>query len=236
MSQKTAKRIRRLEAQMTLAAAILETHTNRLDHLSDWQASSVAGRKRTEDALDRITRRAEARAYQDVRKWQRIAISAISAAILVELIAAAIVHTKAAEAPALPPEEPTTVTAVLPLEEPEEAENERIEAALLARSQVIADCTITFYCNEQYPHICGTGDGIAADGTPALAWATCAVDPEVIPLGSTVMVDLGDGYGLRILQANDTGVSGSHLDICVGSHQEALEQGIQTANVHWCIE
>ena len=118
----------------------------------------------------------------------------------------------------------------------EDFENERIEAALLARSHAIEDCTITFYCNEQYPHICGTGDGIAYDGTPALAWATCAVDPDVIPLGSTVMVDLGDGYGLRTLVANDTGVKGNHIDICVGSHEDALQLGRQTATVYWCEE
>ena len=118
----------------------------------------------------------------------------------------------------------------------EDFENEYITDALLSRSTVIDGCTITFYCNERYPHICGTGSGIAADGTPALAWATCAVDPDVIPLGSTVMVDLGDGDGLRTLVANDTGVKGNHLDICVGSHEEALQLGRQTAAVYWCEE
>ena len=118
----------------------------------------------------------------------------------------------------------------------EDYENEYITGALLARSHVIEDCTITFYCNEKYPHICGTGDGIAYDGTPALSWATCAVDPDVIPIGSTVMVDLGDGYGMRTLVANDTGVKGNHLDICVGSHEEALQLGRQTDTVYWCEE
>lgn len=118
----------------------------------------------------------------------------------------------------------------------EDFENEYITDALLSRSTVIDGCTITFYCNEKYPHICGTGDGIAADGTPALAWATCAVDPDVIPLGSTVMADLGDGYGLRTLIANDTGVKGNHIDICVGSHNEGLRRGTLKATVYWCEE
>lgn len=118
----------------------------------------------------------------------------------------------------------------------EDYENEYITDALLSRSHVIEDCTITFYCNEKYSHICGTGDGIAYDGTPALAWATCAVDPDVIPLGSTVMVDLVDGEGLRTLVANDTGVKGNHLDICVESHNFALQLGRQTATVYWCEE
>ena len=120
----------------------------------------------------------------------------------------------------------------------EDFENEYITDALLSRSTVIDGCTITFYCNEKYPHICGTGDGIAYDGTPALAWATCAVDPDVIPLGSTVMVDMGDDEGLRTLVANDTGgaVKGNHIDLCVGSHEEALQLGRRTATVYWCEE
>ena len=120
--------------------------------------------------------------------------------------------------------------------ETEGFENESIENALLLRSTALENCTVTFYCAEKYPHICGTGDGIAYDGTPVLPWATCAVDPDVIPLGSTVMVDLGDGYGLRTLVANDTGVSGTHIDICVSGHAEAEQLGRQTATVYWCEE
>ena len=118
----------------------------------------------------------------------------------------------------------------------EDFENEYITDALLSRATVIDGCTITFYCNEKYPHICGTGDGIAYDGTPAISWATCAVDPDVIPIGSTVMVDLGDGEGIRTLVANDTGVSGNHVDICVGSHSEALQLGRMKATVYFCEE
>ena len=151
---------------------------------------------------------------------------------------------KAAEIPvqaqeAAPMETPTEAESTAPapaIEQPEDVENERIEEALLSRSSVIDDCTVTFYCAERYKHICGTGDGIAADGTPVLPWATCAVDPSIIPLGSTVMVDLCDGYGLRTLVANDTGVKGNHIDICISTHAEALRLGIQTSTVYWCKE
>ena len=138
-----------------------------------------------------------------------------------------------------PMETPAEAEIVVPapaIEQPEDFENERIEEALLSRSSVIDDCTVTFYCAERYKHICGTGDGIAYDGTPVLPWATCAVDPSVIPLGSTILVDLGDGYGLRTLVANDTGVKGDHIDICVPTHDEALRLGIQTSTVYWCKE
>ena len=138
-----------------------------------------------------------------------------------------------------PMETPAEAESVVPapaIEPQEDFENERIEEALLSRSSVIDDCTVTFYCAERYKHICGTGDGIAYDGTPVIPWATCAVDPDVIPLGSTVMVDLGDGYGLRTLVANDTGVKGNHIDISVPTHDEALRLGIQTSTVYWCKE
>lgn len=134
------------------------------------------------------------------------------------------------------PAETVTYVPAPAIEPQEDAENELIEAALLSRSTVIDDCTVTFYCAEQYPHICGTGDGIACDGTPVIPWATCAVDPNVIPLGSTVLVDLGDGEGLRYFRANDTGVKGSHIDLCVPTHAEALSLGVKTAAVYWCEE
>lgn len=139
-------------------------------------------------------------------------------------------------APVETPAESESAVPAPAIEPQEDFENERIEAALLSRSSVIESCTVTFYCAERYKHICGTGDGIAADGTPVLPWATCAVDPSVIPLGSTVMVDFGDGYGLRTLVANDTGVSGNHIDICVSGHAEAEQLGRQTATVYWCEE
>ena len=149
----------------------------------------------------------------------------------------------AAESPAeaqeaAPMETPVEAESAAPapaIEQPEDFENERIEEALLSRSSVIDDCTVTFYCAERYKHICGTGDGIAYDGTPVIPWATCAVDPSIIPLGSTVMVDLGDG-DLLTLVANDTGVRGNHIDICVPTHDEALRLGIQTSTVYWCKE
>ena len=139
----------------------------------------------------------------------------------------------------VPMETPAEAESAAPapaIEPQEDAENEQIEAALLARSYTIESCTITFYCAEQYPHICGTGNGIAYDGTPVIPWSTCAVDPDVIPLGSTILVDLGDGEGLRTLVANDTGVKGDHIDICVATHDEALCLGVRTSTVYWCEE
>lgn len=119
----------------------------------------------------------------------------------------------------------------------EDFENERIEAALLARANEIEDCTVTFYCMERRPHICGNGDGITASGAEVSA-ITCAVDPRVIPLGASVMIDYHDGQGLQYYIAQDTGggVRGNHIDVAVSTHKEALNLGVKTASVYWLME
>lgn len=233
MSQKNEKLRRQVER---LNARVVSVE-QRFDAWSAAEAS-VHNQAALDAATERNAERRRAReAERAVVAWRRMTYAVLVASIIV-LVAAILVVNAEADAEVIDPPVVVTAQETAPeaTEEPEEAENERIEAALLARSTVIEDCTITFYCNEKYPHICGTGDGIAYDGTPALCWATCAVDPDVIPLGSTVMVDLGDGYGLRTLAANDTGVMGNHLDICVDSHNFALQLGRQTATVYWCEE
>lgn len=228
MSEKMAKRVRRLEGRVD--------DLERFKAAWDAAEESVHNQAVLDSAAERNAERRRARqAERAVVAWRRMTYAVLVSAIIVLVAAILVVYARADCMDTIDP--PVGVmaeeTAVEDDVDPEEAENERIEAALLARAHVIEDCTVTFYCNERYPHICGTGDGIAADGTQALAWATCAVDPDVIPLGSTVLVDLGDGYGLRTLVANDTGVSGNHLDICVDSHNLALQMGRRTATVYW---
>ena len=114
----------------------------------------------------------------------------------------------------------------------EESENERIEAALLASAHRLDNVTVTHYdcCVE----CCGKTDGITASGVRATPGVTVAVDPDVIPLGAGVLVDYGDGE-IHYYRADDVGaaVKGSHIDLCVGSHEEALQLGRRTATVYW---
>ena len=204
-------------------------------------------------ALERLEslRANAARKLTRQQRAQRRRISRRTSAVFLLLTLCVMCFLIGASMPVKAAESPAEAQEAAPMETPAEPagsahasvfcetegfENEAIENALLLRSTAIENCTVTFYCAERYKHICGTGDGIAADGTPVLPWATCAVDPDVIPLGSTVMVDLGDGYGLRTLVANDTGVNGNHIDICVPTHAEALRLGIQTSTVYWCKE
>lgn len=131
---------------------------------------------------------------------------------------------------------PATERCYMTEEEIEANENELIEQALLARSRKIEDVTITFYCCEEYPHICGTGTGITASGRRVAPYVSCAVDPDIIPLGSTIMIEYNGE--MVYLRADDTGpaVKGNHIDIAVSGHQEALSLGVKTANIWWCEE
>lgn len=114
-------------------------------------------------------------------------------------------------------------------------ENELIEAALLGKAHIIKDCTVTHY--DCCVACCGKDDGITASGVQATPGVTVAVDPDVIPLGSDVLVDYGDGE-IHYYRADDTGgaVKGNHIDLCVGSHEEALMLGRRTATVYWAKE
>ena len=89
--------------------------------------------------------------------------------------------------------------------------------------EYIGECVITAYC--PCGECCGRwADGVTAAGRPGIV----AVDPAVIPLGSTVIID-----GQQYLAA-DTGVTGQAVDLCMESHAAALAFGVQTAEV-WVI-
>jgi 3D (Asp-Asp-Asp) domain-containing protein len=75
-------------------------------------------------------------------------------------------------------------------------------------------------------HYAPTGN-LTATGTVPEAGRTVAVDPEVIPLGSEVIVE-GHSY-----IAEDTGrdIKGNTLDIFVSTRAEALQLGVKRAEV-----
>lgn len=104
---------------------------------------------------------------------------------------------------------------------------ERVTA--LPQLEYLGEFKATYYCCEPYAHICGTGDCLTATGVP-VAPGIVAVDPSVIPLGSTVVID-GEEY-----LAADTGglIKGNRIDIAVPTHAEALELGVQQVEV-WAM-
>ena len=122
-------------------------------------------------------------------------------------------------------------------EAPETNENELIEQTLLKNAVKIENVTMTHYCICR--KCCGKspddpGYGITASGRRATPYVSVAVDPDVIPLGSDVLVDYGDGE-IHYMRADDIGgsVDGHHIDLCVGSHQEAIDIGVKTVTVWW---
>lgn len=188
----------------------------------------------TQWRLERDRRRA-----REAKKMRRILLIAYLAGFLAILVvAAALAMTGHAE-------EPETLTAFTtfydrsPIVEEiqEDHENEKIEAALLAKATRLDNVVVTHYCTELRKHICGTGDGITASGRRVTPYVSVAVDPTVIPLDADVLVDYGDGE-IHYYRSDDTGggVNGNHIDLAVGTHDEALQMGVRSATVYWVKE
>lgn len=225
-SEKLRRRVDTLEARMDAVE---------LGKVWDAAEASVHNQAAMDAATERNAERRRAReAERTAAKWRRVAYIALVAAIIVEIIAILVIHANATcVSPIDPPVGATAAeTASAPVEEPEEAENDLIEAALLARANVIEDVIVTHYdcCVE----CCGKDDGITASGVLATPGVTVAVDPSVIPLGSDVLVDYGDGE-IHYYRADDVGgaVKGNHIDLCVTSHTEAEQMGRRMATVYW---
>lgn len=121
---------------------------------------------------------------------------------------------------------------------PEPDEDEKIQEALIEKAVLVGETKITHYCICK--KCCGKDPdhpayGITASGKKATPYVTVAVDPKLIPLGSDVLVDYGDGViQAYIAQDTGSGVNGSHIDLCVEDHQTAINLGVKTAKV-WFI-
>lgn len=243
MSEKMAKRIRRLESRV-----------DDLEHFkAAWDAAeaSVHNQAVLDATTERNAERRRARkAERAVVAWRRMTYAVLVAAIIVLVAAILVVYARADDTPSnelmISDTETMTHTEntakndtifVMSLsddsdKDAEDFENERIEAALFAWANVIENCEVTHYdCCVQ---CCGKDDGITASGRKATPGVTVAVDPNVIPLGSDVMVDYGNGE-INYYRADDVGgsVKGNHIDLCVGSHSEADLLGRRTATVYW---
>lgn len=175
------------------------------------------------------TRQAHRRASEARRAARAWKLNAILTLILAALIAgvALVISAKAAEKPTTPPSSAITDNGRLSGDDTPAQEPLRLDQA-----HVLENVTVTHYdcCVE----CCGKVDGLTASGTHATPYSTVAVDPSVIPLGADVLVDYGDGV-LQYYRADDTGsgVKGSHIDLCVSTHEEALRLGRRTATIYW---
>ena len=95
----------------------------------------------------------------------------------------------------------------------------------------IGDFKLTHYCNEQFEHICGYGNGLTATGTQTTVGRTIAVDPKVIPYGTKVYIE---GYGWRTAEDCGGAVNGNHIDILVNTHDQAESIGVKNGGV-WIL-
>lgn len=91
--------------------------------------------------------------------------------------------------------------------------------------QPAGEFTICHYCS--CDECCSKHDGITASGVPAEMGRTVAVDPDVIPLGSEVLLN-GVAY-----VAEDTGVHGHVIDVYIDRHEQAAAMGTYRANICW---
>ena len=96
------------------------------------------------------------------------------------------------------------------------------------KGTLLGQFKITFYSPDP-----GENGGSTKTATGELltnnVWQAVAVDPRVIPLGSTVYIE-----GLGTFVAKDTGgaIKGNKLDVLVGSVSEAYDLGVQWRNVY----
>ena len=121
------------------------------------------------------------------------------------------------------PAQPAAVMAAVPVvDKPAEEEPE-----LLA----LGEFKITHYCPG--PCCCGKwADGYTATGTEATQGRTIAVDPDVIPYGTEVLVVYEDGTQ-AVYIAEDCGgaIQGNRIDVFMDSHEAALCAGVKAAEV-----
>lgn len=103
--------------------------------------------------------------------------------------------------------------------------------AYLDLGEPMGEFKLTAYC--PCMKCCGKTDGITSTGTLAAEGRTIAVDPRVIPYGSTVTIYFADGTS-HTYTAEDCGggIKGNRLDIYFDDHQTALQFGVQRAYVY----
>ena len=116
----------------------------------------------------------------------------------------------------------TDVTESTTVTEPTVEPTEKTEVTNLNLGQFM----LTAYC--PCSACCGKSDGITATGTTATQGRTIAVDPRVIPYGTEVIIN-GHTY-----IAEDCGgsINGNRIDVYFDSHSEALQFGVQYADVY----
>ena len=153
-----------------------------------------------------------------IRNRKGLAMIATASVILAGMSAATLAFAAEPEPTGRPEEAPVAVSYA------EVCEEVNTEPELVS----LGEFTISHYCKEPYHHICNNGDfSSTATGTVPTVGRTIAVDPDVIPYGSEVMID---GH---VYVAEDCGgaINDKDIDILVTTHDEANQRGMFTTEV-----
>ena len=149
------------------------------------------------------------------------AAACLGATIL--LIVVAILATSAQAVEAIP-EESSVVS-----EEYDPAWDKPAAESAVCSDVFLGEYTLTAYC--ACSKCCGVwANGYTATGTLATEGRTIAVDPDVIPYGTRVLLIWPDGtQHSYIAEDCGGGVNGNHIDVFFNDHQTARVFGVQSA-------
>lgn len=159
---------------------------------------------------------------------QWLIILALTAALIAALVTRPAASVKALESISTP----VVTTTPTPSSAPELEPESKTELIELGEFKTTAYCTCVTCCgiwSQDHPSRVGTGYvQKTASGTVPTAGRTISVDPDIIPLGTVVVID-GHEY-----VAEDTGsaVKGNIIDIYFASHEDAREYGVQNKTIY----
>ena len=128
----------------------------------------------------------------------------------------------AAEVTERPEEEPVAISYATPCEEV----NTEPELVSLGNFKITYYCACEICCGS-WANNRPNGIVYTASGAVAEAGKTIAVDPDVIPYGTEVVID-GHTY---IAEDSGSAIKDKKIDIYCDSHQAALELGVKYAEV-----
>lgn len=110
-------------------------------------------------------------------------------------------------------------------------ETETEEGVLKVKADLIGSFTARAYC--PCAACCDTETHLTANGTTPIDGKTVAVDPEVIPLGSNIVVEDSEGnFGIFIAEDTGGAVQGNAIEFYFDSHQDAIDYGVEEVTVY----
>lgn len=125
-----------------------------------------------------------------------------------------------------------TTTEETTVEETTEVPLTTVEAEEILKLKDLGTFQYFWYCREKYDHICNGGAPYLTKMETEPTDKTVAVDPNIIPLGSTLYIN-GEYY-----TAEDTGgnIKGNRIDFNCATHSQALQNGKGYVKVFLVVE